>query len=206
MKQMLLNLAAQPFVNERPVRRTSIVLWIFGLALLSVNVMLYQRHISSQHQRSSEIESIETSRMEALESIEALEEELSGLDLSKQNRQIEFLNSQIAKRTFSWSRLIDRLAEVLPNTVQLRRVTPVVNDPRDPRRSRAEFAGQRTVTVELVGVTSSNQSILEFVDALFDHPSFVSPDLSSEARRQEGLDQFSLEVIYLPDRDPEAEP
>ncbi|MEJ2085416.1 MAG: hypothetical protein P8Y44_07025 [Acidobacteriota bacterium] len=92
MKQMLLNLAAQPFVNERPVRRTSIVLWIFGLALLSVNVMLYQRHISSQHQRSSEIESIETSRMEALESIVALEEELSGLDLSKQNRQIEFLN------------------------------------------------------------------------------------------------------------------
>ncbi|MEJ2085415.1 MAG: hypothetical protein P8Y44_07020 [Acidobacteriota bacterium] len=55
-------------------------------------------------------------------------------------------------------------------------------------------------------MTSSNQSILEFVDALFDHPSFVSPDLSSEARRQEGLDQFSLEVIYLPDRDPEAEP
>jgi Tfp pilus assembly protein PilN len=119
--------------------------------------------------------------------------------LSKQNRQVEFLNSQIAKRTFSWSRLIDRLAEVLPNTVQLRRVTPVVNDPDDARRARRDFDGQQTVSVELVGVTSSNEAILEFVDALFEHPSFVSPDLSSESRRQEGLDQFSLRVIYLPE-------
>ena len=206
MKQTVLNLAAEPFVNERPVRRTAILLWIFGLALLSANVMLYQRHISRQHQRSNEIESIEASRKAALESIETLEEQLSGLDLSKQNRQIEFLNSQIDKRTFSWSRLIDRLAEVLPNSVQLRRVTPVVNDPNDRRRAHADFEGQRTVTVELVGVTSSNESILEFVDALFDHPSFVAPDLLSEARRQEGLDQFALEVIYLPDRNPEDEP
>jgi len=206
VKQKLLNLAAVPFVNERPVRRTAILLWILGLALLVVNAMLYQRHISGQHQRSNEIESIEASRQEALATIENLEEELSGLDLSKQNRQVEFLNSQIDKRTFSWSRLIDRLAEVLPNTVQLRRVTPVVNDPKDPRRARAGFEGQRTVTVELVGVTSSNESILEFVDALFDHPSFVSPDLSSEARRQEGMDQFALNVIYLPDRNLEEQP
>lgn len=204
MKQTLLNLAESPFTNERPVRRTAALLWILGVGLLVLNVMLYQRHISSQQQRSTAIESIESRRSEAQIAIEELQRELSGLDLAKQNRQIEFLNSQIAKRTFSWSRLIDRLAEVLPNTVQLRGVTPEVNDPSDPNAALARLGTEQTVTVELVGESRSGESILAFVDALFEHPSFVAPKLLNESRRNEDLNQFSLRVFYLPNRDVEV--
>ncbi len=204
MKQRLLNLAESPFTNERPVHRMAVLLWILGVGLLVLNVMLYQRHISSQQQRSTAIESIESRRAEAQVSIQELQKELSGLNLAKQNRQIEFLNSQIAKRTFSWSRLIDRLAEVLPNTVQLRGVTPKVNDPGDPDTVLARLGTGQTVTVEIVGESSSGESILAFVDSLFEHPSFVAPKLLNESRRKEDLNQFSLRVFYLPDRDVEV--
>lgn len=204
MKPRLLNLAAAPFVNERPVRRTSILLWILGLGLLVVNVLVIQQHVARQQQRSSEIDSMEKRRAAAVEAIETLQAELSGLELSRQNQQIEFLNGQIAKRTFSWSHLIDHLAEVLPNSVQLRGVTPTVTDPSDPRSARRAASQEQTVQVELVGETRSNAAVLEFVDALFAHPSFITPDLLRESQQQEGLTQFSLSVIYLPEREVEV--
>lgn len=206
MKPKLLNLAAAPFVNERPVRRTSILLWSLGLGLLAVNILLIERHVARQQQRTSEIESMEERRTTALEAIESLQAQLSGLELSKQNREIEFLNGEIAKRTFSWSGLIDRLSEVLPNSVQLRRVTPTVTDPSDRRSARQALSAERTVIVELVGETRSGAAVLELVDALFEHPSFTTPDLLSESQRQEGLTQFSLSVVYLPDRQVEVAP
>lgn len=204
MKQTLLNLAEAPFTNERPVRRTAVLLWILGVGLLVLNVMLYQRYISRQQQRSTAIESFESRRFEAEIAIQELQEELSGLDLAKQNRQIEFLNSQIAKRTFSWSRLIDRLAEVLPNTVQLRGVSPRVSDQRGSNTVVAGVGTDQTVTVELVGESRSGESILAFVDALFEHPSFVAPKLLNESRRDEDLNRFTLKVFYLPGREVEV--
>lgn len=200
MKQALLNLAETPFTNERPVRRISILLWAASVALLVLNVGLYQQHISHQHERSTAIESIEIRRSEAVTTIQRLQQELSALDLEKQNRQVEFLNTQIAKRTFSWSRLMDRLAEVLPETVQLRRVTPRMSDPKDVRILRAGIGSEQAVTVEMTGVTNSDNSLLEFVDTLFEHPSFVAPNLLNESRRDENLNQFTLSVLYLPDR------
>ncbi len=200
MKQRLLNLAESPFTNERPVRRTAVLLWILGVGLLVLNVTLYQRHIASQQQRSTAIESIEGRRSEAQIAIQDLQRELSRLDLAQQNRQIEFLNTQIAKRTFSWSRLIDRLVEVLPNTVQLRGVTPEVSDPRDPNTNLARLGTDRSVKVEIVGESRSGEPILAFVDSLFEHPSFTAPKLLSESRRNEDLTRFTLRVLYLPDR------
>jgi len=200
VKQALLNLAETPFTNERPVRRTSILLWAMSFALLVLNVGLYQQHISSQHERSTAIEMIEIRRSEALTAIQRLQQELSTLELPKQNRQIEFLNTQIAKRTFSWSRLMDRLAEVLPETVQLRRVTPRMSDPKDVRILRADVGSEQAVTLEMTGVTRSDKSLLELVDALFAHPSFVTPNLANESRQDENLKQFALSVLYLPDR------
>ena len=95
---------------------------------------------------------------------------------------------------------MDRLAEVLPETVQLRRVTPRMSDPKDVRILRAGIGSEPAVTVEMTGVTNSDNSLLEFVDALFAHPSFVAPDLVNESRRDENLNQFTLSVLYLPDR------
>lgn len=200
MKQPLLNLADTPFTNNRPVRRTSILLWTVGIALLALNVGLYQKHISRQQERSTAIESIEKRRSEALTAIQGLQQELSTLELTRQNLQVEFLNTQIAKRTFSWSRLMDRLAEVLPESVQLRRLTPKVSDPKDARLLRAGVGSEQSISVEMAGVTRSDSSILEFVDALFEHPSFAAPNLVNESRRDGDLEQFVLKVLYLPDR------
>jgi Tfp pilus assembly protein PilN len=173
-----------------------------SFVLLVLNVGLYQQHISRQQERSTAIESIETRRSETLTAIQRLQQELSTLELEKQNRQIEFLNTQIATRTFSWSRLMDRLAEVLPETVQLRRVTPKMSDPKDARILRAGVESEHTVIVGMAGVSRSDNAILELVDALFAHPSFVAPNLVNESRRDENLNQFALTVLYLPDRQP----
>ena len=205
MKPVVLNLAERPFVNERPVRRTAMLLWIVGATLLVLNVGVYERHWSGQQEKRATIDLIESRRTDETNKLRELQVQFADLGVDDQNSQIQFLNTQIAKRTFSWSNLMDRLAEVLPETVQLRRVTPRVTDSDDSRRSRAGVGSENTVTVEMSGVARSDEALLAFVDALFAHPIFAAPNLANESQQEGNLDQFSLSVLYLPDRQPPVE-
>ena len=45
---MSLNLASNPFVNRRPVKRAGIILLVLGAVLLALNAYLYWNHLSGQ--------------------------------------------------------------------------------------------------------------------------------------------------------------
>lgn len=198
MKATRLNLAERPFLNERPAKRTTILLWVVGLLLLALNVMLYQRHLSGQQEQRQTIKTLGVSIAEERAAVIGLEEDLAALDLRQQNRRVVFLNTQIARRTFSWSQLLDDLAEVQPETVQLRRLSPRITE----RRGHGDLADRSlasdVVAIEMGGVARSSEAILEFVDLLFEHPSFIAPDLANEREQDQNLYDFSLRVLYLP--------
>ena len=120
-----LNLAGRPFLNSRPVVRVSLLLWVLGLLLLLANVSLFLSYRERSADKREQIArgEAEIQRQQALAT--DLQRQLDSFELEAQNRRIEFLNKQIQERTFSWSQLLDRIAERLPNDVRLNRLTPL---------------------------------------------------------------------------------
>jgi Tfp pilus assembly protein PilN len=195
-----LNLAHRPFINTRPVTRVSILLWTLGLLLLLGNVSLFWSYLSGSAEKRNELERLEQDVQRQQQTVAQLEQRLALLDLEEQNRQVRFLNRKIEERTFSWSLLFDRLAEVLPDDVRLNRLAPARKnrkalgqreDAREPQDDRVQLIIQ--------GVSRSDEGHYNFVDRLFAHESFENPDISRE-RREEGGDlvEFDVQVTYIP--------
>ena len=63
------------------------------------------------------------------------------------------------------------------------------------RGSRTQIREGEAILV-IRGQAKNSEVVLEFVDALFAHPKFRAPDLSSESLQDSGLLDFGLSVIY----------
>lgn len=195
-----LNLAQRPFVNTRPVTRVALLLWILGALLLLGNVSLFWSYLSGSAEKRQELASLEQEIERQDRTVSQLKQRLERLELDEQNRQVRFLNRQIAARTFSWSLLFDRLAEVLPDNVRIVRLAPrPLGRDEAARREDDEAPLDDRVRLAIAGEAKNNESIDGFVDNLFAHPSFGEPNLSRETR-EEGADLilFDVQVIYIP--------
>jgi Tfp pilus assembly protein PilN len=193
---MRLNLASQPFVNSRPLRRLILVLWGLCLLLVATDLFLYTRHFSGQQQRRGRLHELDELEGQESERLTELGTELVSFDIDWQNRQVQFFNQRIAERVFPWSRLFDRLAKTLPVPVRLTRLRPRVQS-LSGRGSGAE----EVVSLELRAEARDEAAMLRFVERLFANPAFRSPNLASETRRaQTNVIEFALTVSYLPGR------
>lgn len=197
-----LNLASRPFRNRRPVRRVALLLWVLAIAALAVNAHSYWRYFRGGEERRTRLAIAEDTLQAERTQIEQLERQLNTVELDRVNEEIAFLNSRIEERTFSWSELFDHLGAVLPADVQLVRLTPKFDDSPSRRSSVARDRARRSrigVLLVMNGQARQDQHILELVDALFKHPSFEAPDLSSEAKEEAaGVFSFQLQTMYLP--------
>lgn len=193
-----LNLAARPYINARPVRRLSVILWTVGAVLLAANVFLYWEFIAGREDTYEDLARVR----QAIEAEEArsreLSDQLTEFDLRDQNIQVAFLNDRIAQRRFSWSALFDDLADLLPDDVRLSRLDPGTGGDSRQRRSSDEGWAQGRVLLSIEGEARDSESILELVDALFTDPAFDQPRLDSEMRDETtGLVRFRLETLYV---------
>lgn len=200
MSRPVLNLASEPFVNRRPVVRLAVLLWVAGAVLLAVNTWLFRDFLVGRgdvHARLQEVR--ETVDVEERR-IAALTEELASFDLAAQNEQVRYLNQRIAQRRFSWSRLFDRLAEVLPRDVRLRTLTPSTGRNDRNRRTRGAEAppplARGQILLSIRGEARTDEAVLELVDALFADPAFERPNLSRQAKNDQGLVEFDLDTVY----------
>jgi Tfp pilus assembly protein PilN len=203
-----LNVARRPFINSRPVTRISLLLWILGILLLLGNISLFWSYLSGSGEKRAELERMEAQVANESEAVSRLEARLASRGLDKQNLQVRFLNRRIAERTFSWSLLFDRLAEVMPDGVRLNRLAPsgLVDKDAQGTSSEVQAGGDNRVTLTISGEAKSDEEPLRFVDNLFAHPAFEDPDISRESREDDGLVKFEIKVMYLPSRTPQAAP
>ncbi len=193
-----LNLASRPFGNRRPVVRISLLLWLFGLALLLSNVFVFRSYLSDSADKRAKIAHGEDELLRRQKDVQDLQNRLNGYDLKRLNDQIDFLNTQIDARTFSWSLLIDRMADTLPNDVRLGRLTPMTGGKvKETQRDRRQ---QGEVELQISGQTRRDEALLQFVNNLFAHPAFRDPNLLQEAQADTGgpLVKFEATVTYLP--------
>lgn len=203
MKEMGPNLAARPFANERPVKRTTLFIWILALTLLAVNVVLYQRHLAAHNEQRQTIKDLQEQIQAEEEAVRRGRTELAALALGDQNDKVLFLNGQIARRTFSWSQLFNRLEEVLPANVDLQRVSPKVLTEQSRSGGQRGPGTQDLIAIDMKGEAQTGEELLQLLDNLFDHASFISPDLAGENERTDGGLEFTLKVLYLPSAVPD---
>lgn len=201
-----LNLSRRPFLNSRPVVRVSLLLLLLGLALLLWNVVQFQRYLEESADKRAQIEQGEREVARQQQVSAELQSRLADLDLTQRNERVEFLNEKIAERTFSWSLLLDRLTDALPNDVRLIRLTPRVNSrEQQGGRRRTPEEAERRVPLGISAEARNNEALLRFVDNLFAHPAFAEPDLT----RQEQVDEagnvlrFEVDVQYIPGGSPQ---
>ena len=201
------NLAHAPFENLRPLRRISLALATLALLLTAWNVGTWLRTGAGAAEKGAELErlTLETEKRKA--EIATLEAELSAVDLDAMNEQVEFLNERIADRAFSWNGFFDDLAEVIPPGVRIRQLAPARQRgaERSPRRQARKTTGE-VVEISLTAEAEDGEQELELIDRLFAHPRFESPDLSRDAVRPGGPQEFAFVVLYHPRTAPEAEP
>lgn len=192
-----INLAARPFVNERPVRRAALLLLVGGLALAAANGWLYTRYALSRSASAGELDRIEAGIESEERRVAELSRQLAAADLTQQNELVRFLNERIAERTFGWSVLFDRLEDLLPEDVRLVSLSPRQAERRPQLAAAGEAVPEVRFDLALAGVAREPEAVLELIDALFADPAFRDPNLHQEAFR-DGEVHFTLDVIYLP--------
>lgn len=194
------NLARDPFVNLRPVRRTATVLWIAALALIGWNATAYLRSGVGVADRAAQLERLRRTTAESRARAQTLEADLRRADLTRANARTQYLNRRIDERAFSWNLLLDRLSETLPRGVRVVRLVP---EPfKDERRVRDEEPRPpqaRQVELQVTGEAEDDESLLQFVDRLFAHPAFEQPSLAREVRGKTGMLTFTVSVAYRPE-------
>jgi Tfp pilus assembly protein PilN len=196
-----LNLARRPFVNVRPVERLATILWVLGVVLLVADVTLFMGYLTSSQTTRVKLANLEREIAREQSDGAELQRSLGKLGLDQQNREVIFLNRKIDERTFSWSLLFDRMAEVLPHEVRLLRLKPSNVVERDiglgSRPSPRELK-PLPVTLTMNCEAKDDEAVLRFVDNLFAHPAFSEPNLEREDRLDSGALRFDVTVQYQP--------
>jgi hypothetical protein len=200
-----LNLARRPFLNSRPVVRVALLLWLLGLGLLLVNLWQFLGYRGRSADKREQIARKETEIENQRAALARLQKTLDSFNLEAQNQKVDFLNKQIAERTFSWSRLLDRVAERLPNDVRLNRLAPLTGEKAERQLQRSGGTAARRpakasdlVPLLITGESRNDEALLSFVDSLF-KPPFTEANLAREERAEDGKTlKFEISVQYRP--------
>jgi len=203
MAPVSLNLARRPFLNRRPVLRLGIALWVLAGCILLLDGTIYYRYVMGSRDRRQTLSSLDLRLSREQQKIGELEGAPEFENLSDYNARIGYLNQLIAQRAFPWGRLFDRLGEVMPEGVRLRRLAPTViaGEAED-----GDTASQsEPVRLALEGLARSEDDLYDFVDALFRAPDFDNPVLARESGTGDNH-AFSMTVTFLTAMKPESAP
>ncbi len=192
------NLAARPFVNRRPWRRLTSVLWALGITLLAFNAVLYWGYLTGSADARSELAELRQQLAADGAELDRLGSELARLDVQSQNREVAFLNERIADRRFPWGQLFTDLELVLPWNARLRSLAPQPSERGRRRQAEPVTDVAARVMLDISGEARDDDGLLALIDSLYEHPSFDDPKLRHESRQDAGPLDFTIAVAYTP--------
>lgn len=147
------------------------ILWSLGQAIVQF--------------REARIIEAELDRVRQLDVQLVAEARQEGVDLSEEALQglsveVDLANQLLEKRTFSWTKFLAGLEQVLPANLAL---------------SSVQFDAGGTV-VHLTGTAMSLEDITAFTVGLQDHPMFKDPVLAQHRAGTNGLVEFNVTLRY----------
>ena len=192
------NLAARPFVNRRPWRRLTALLWALGMALLALNAVLYWGYLTGSADARTELAELRRQLAADDAELDRLDTQLARLDVPSQNREVAFLNERIADRRFPWGKLFTDIEEVLPWNTRLHSLAPQPSERSRRRQAEPVPDAATRVMLDISGEAQDDEGLHDLIDSLFEHPSFDGPKLRHESREDAGPVDFSIAVAYTP--------
>ena len=180
MAKLKLNLARQPFVNQRPLLVASSVAAVVVAALTFVNVYrvsdaLDRHRLLTQRMAENRVEAAA-----ARDATRALREGVGKDEVKRVKQVARSFWDMIQKRRLSWSRLLDELAQVLPKDVKVQSVVPSVQE--------------NYVNLIIKGYAKSDEAMHQFLNQLYDRP-FSNARLLDKERSQ-GMTWFNATCRY----------
>lgn len=186
MKPIHLNLAARPYRDYRPVYAVVVVLSLLTAFLMLNNIETYYRYIRETESTRAKIAQIEAQTRVERQKEETSKQRVASLDLAKLDLQTRFINSKLAERAFSWSRLLDELESILADDVRLVSVSPQFS-PEGPIHLQMEFEAK------------SGDGMIITINRMNADPQFRNAFPSRETALDDGSYSFALSAQYLPD-------
>lgn len=176
-----LNLASRPSRNER-LPNLAVAIAAVALLLLSAEHVVLLRRVmaAAASERQAEVAGLEAELGRLRQQARDL-----GTARAAPERIAEWavVKDIVDRRVFSWSRLLERLAAVLPATTRIVAITPRVE-------------GER-VRVELVAVSRTREEGFDLVQLLRDRGGFEEVFPLAVARVDDG-EQFTYTLVYRP--------
>ena len=178
------NLASSPIKNYS--------LFLFGCVLLGVAVAVFTffnlTNISDSYGINWELKKTITTQQTQLVAMEQkakeLQDKINRIKTAKFVSETEFMNNAIKRRTFSWTSLFDHFEEVLPPTVKMISVIPIVEE------------SNIAIKLEMAGKDLSD--MLELVRTLERDSQFSDVTLKAERAGNEDMIYFSVSLNYKP--------
>jgi len=197
MNPLDLNLASRPMRNNT-------LLWVahaaLALAILggtTWNVTAYVRYDRELEVLNAERNSFE-SRMSDLQRREnSARRGIGKYDLNDLNLRADKAGDVIERKALSWTRLFNRMEEVLPYEVRMATIRPVFSFGRQGQKEREKLSGGIPVSVE--GSAKTLHAFLEFERALIQDPHFdqIEPHRFNRSDGDEVV--FEMRFLYFSD-------
>ncbi|MBH0176549.1 MAG: PilN domain-containing protein [Nitrospira sp.] len=153
-------------------------------AVLSLGILWSLGQAALGYREARTIE-VELERVRQLDVQLVAEAQQEGIDLSEGalqglSAEVDLANQLLEKRTFSWTKFLAGLEQVIPARLAL---------------SSVQFDAGGTV-VHLTGTAMSLEDITAFTVSLQDHPMFKDPVLAQHRAGTNGLVEFNVTLRY----------
>jgi hypothetical protein len=187
----LVNLSSTPFRNRR-------LFWLAILLLFLIPAYfgLYAVETATQIDRQIALQDIKTRNVEAtLARIDT--PVVSGTKVSyEQNKELVAASELIARRTFSWSQLLNYIEQNLPAGVRVLRVSVTQIQPQEREES---FDGtENAATLGLIVIGKNGQDVTTMINRMHESGRFKVFPMSRKAVEGTEEIEFELKVEYFP--------
>jgi len=196
MRPLDFNLASRPYSNNTLV-------WLAYIGLLAAAAGFSYWNVSSFRHYRAELAALdlEQGNMEQEEIDLAARHrkiltEVRKFDRVAISRRTSKANEVIEWRAFSWTRLFNRLEQVLPNNIKMTSIRPIF---RGQDRQAATEDPRPSMPVKVEGLARDWDALFELETDLIDSESFGRVLPRSIDKRDNGELAFSIEFTYYPD-------
>jgi len=181
------NLASKPRLNTRPVWVLTGAAVFIGLVLTAVNIRLFLSSNQTLEEQIVHRDMLQIQRDALAEEFSMHAGVLQGVPWNNLGARINLVNEVLEEHRFSWSDLLEQLAEVLPWQVRIVSVAPSL--------------GEDGVSLTLVAVSKDRAGFLDLLDRMVADPNFRDPRPSRETWPEGGQSSeylFRMRAMYLP--------
>lgn len=178
------NLSTRPFYNERLVRLVLLALGILVLAVTLLNIWTFSALSRKDAAQNVQAARAERKTNDARLAAQRIRQSINPGELGAVAASALEANRLIARRTFSWTRLLSEFEQTLPADVRVSGVTP-----------HFDREGRLFVGIEVVGRRA--EDINDFAEKLEARGAFSNITWSDETINAEGLRETTLNGRYV---------